>query len=459
MAKSHNPPSIKLGGPLKLAARNLTRSAGRYALSAVGNAVGKATTRLTDYVEGGGDAKELLGIVTGSSGRTGKIKGFAKMAWGGLKRKLGFGGGEGGKFKFQNIEETLDMGAPRRLVYNQWTQFADWPSYMKKVERVVQDEDQKLTFQVKIFWSRRTWQSTIQEQVPDEKIIWTSQGAKGYVDGSVTFHELTPDMTRVLVALMYYPKGFMEIVGGIWRPQGRRARLEFKHFRRHLMNHVLRDPEQVEGWRGVIHEGEVVKDHETALREEQEAQEAEERAAREEERAGEPGEREGERPGPEERGEGEEPEGEEPEGEEPEGEEPEGEEPEGEEPEGEEPEAGPGRRAERGGGPARREERGEAPPRREQRQGGRPGREERPERETGPRRREDREGARERGGRLGRFGRRSVPEEAAEYGGVERPGSPEADEQYEGYEEPREYEERRPGRRGSGRGPGGAREQ
>jgi hypothetical protein len=163
------------------------------------------------------------------------------------------------------------------LVYNQWTQFADWPTLMKKVEKVVQEEDQKLTFQAKIFWSRRTWQSTIQEQVPDEKIIWTSQGAKGSVDGTVTFHEITPDLTRVLVSLVYHRKGLMELVGGLWRAQGRRVRLEFKHFRRHLMTDALRHPDDIEGWRGTIHEGEVVKDHETALREEREAEERDER--------------------------------------------------------------------------------------------------------------------------------------------------------------------------------------
>ena len=34
------------------------------------------------------------------------------------------------------------------------------------------------------------------------------------------------------------------------------------------MAHVLLKPDEVEGWRGVIEDGEVVKDHETALREE-----------------------------------------------------------------------------------------------------------------------------------------------------------------------------------------------
>ncbi|GAA1510568.1 hypothetical protein GCM10009677_49360 [Sphaerisporangium rubeum] len=332
------------GSPIKGAALSLAKSAGRYALSKFGDRVQKTTTRLTDYVQGGGDVQGLVGAVTGSSGKTGKLKAFAQTAWGGLKRKFGLGGkGETGKFKFYNIIESQDIGAPVSLVYNQWTQFADWPSFMKKVEKVVQESDEKITFQAKVFWSRRTWQATIQEQSPDEKIIWNSQGAKGSADGSVTFHELAPQMTRVLVSMVWTPKGFMEKTGGIWRAQGRRARLEFKHFRRQVMNDALQHPDDIEGWRGVIHEGEVVKDHETAVREEREAKEREEqeREDREAEERAERGEQEPE-------------EGEEFEGEEPE--EPE----EGEEPEETEETGEPAGRRGRGG---RREEGEERRPR------------------------------------------------------------------------------------------------
>jgi hypothetical protein len=79
-------------------------------------------------------------------------------------------------------------------------------------------------------------------------------------------------MTRVLLVLEYYPQGLFERTGNIWRAQGRRARLEFKHFRRHAMTNVLLHREEVEGWRGTIHDSEVVQTHEEAL----EAERAEE---------------------------------------------------------------------------------------------------------------------------------------------------------------------------------------
>ena len=182
-------------------------------------------------------------------------------------------GGGGRKIKVTNIVESIDVGAPVSLTYNQWTQWSDFPKFMKKVENVDQpkEEQAKTSWKAQVFWSHRVWEATIREQVPDDKIIWRSKGAKGYVDGAVTFHELAPSLTRILMVLEYHPQGLFERTGNIWRAQGRRARLELKHYRRHLMTEVLLNPDDIEGWRGTIHDGEVVESHEDAIaREEKE---------------------------------------------------------------------------------------------------------------------------------------------------------------------------------------------
>ena len=59
----------------------------------------------------------------------------------------------------------------------------------------------------------------ILEQVPDEKIMWRSEGEKGRVDGAVTFHELAPNLTRILVVLEYYPQGLFERTGISRQPE------------------------------------------------------------------------------------------------------------------------------------------------------------------------------------------------------------------------------------------------
>jgi hypothetical protein len=107
--------------------------------------------------------------------------------------------------------------------------------------------------------------------VPDERIIWRSKGQKGHVDGAVTFHELAPNLTRILLVLEYHPQGMFERTGNLWRAQGRRTRLELKHFRRHMMTEGILHADELEGWRGTIHDGEVAESHEDAMdREEKE---------------------------------------------------------------------------------------------------------------------------------------------------------------------------------------------
>jgi uncharacterized membrane protein len=185
-----------------------------------------------------------------------------------VSKSLGGGGKSGGKgggkgMKVTNIVEQIDIGAPLELTYNVWTQFQDFPTFMKKVETVNQEEEAKLSWKAQVFLSHRSWRSTITEQIPDNRIVWKSEGDKGHVDGTVTFHALgEPELTRVMVVLEYHPGGVVENIGNLWRAQGRRVRLELKHFRRHVMTQVITNPDEVTGWRGEIRDGEVVSDGE-----------------------------------------------------------------------------------------------------------------------------------------------------------------------------------------------------
>ncbi|WP_327121303.1 SRPBCC family protein [Nocardia sp. NBC_01730] len=278
-------------GHLQQSLQDLAGTLAGRALAGFSDTMSGTAERLNQYAEG--DGGNLLSAVTGveklaegkspmqaamSAGMAG-IKHTAKKTFQGVKESLvgGKGKGSGGKkLKLTNIVEQIDVGAPIRLTYDQWTQFADFPKFMKKVEQVEQATDEKLAWTGKVFWSRRTWESTVLEQVPFERIVWRSKGAKGYIDGAVTFHELTPDLTRVIMVLEYHPGGFFEKTANLWRAVGRRARLELKHFQRHVMTESLLHPDDIEGWHGEIRDKQVVKDDETARREEQDRAEDEE---------------------------------------------------------------------------------------------------------------------------------------------------------------------------------------
>ena len=261
---------------LKSAGQDLLHNLGGKALDTVNDKLSGLTDKLSDIGENGGvagkaAAKAGENVAEGKNPVTGGLKGLA----GGVKDKLtgGGGGGSGEKgTKATNIIESIDVGVPVRVAYNQWTQFGDFAQMMKKVEKADAEEDNKITFKAQIWWSHREWEATILEQVPDERIVWRSKGEKGYVNGAVTFHELAPSLTRILVVLEYHPQGLFERTGNLWRAQGRRARLELKHFRRHVMTQSILDADEIDGWRGVIHDGEVVETHEEHV----EAEEAEE---------------------------------------------------------------------------------------------------------------------------------------------------------------------------------------
>ncbi|HET9893851.1 MAG TPA: SRPBCC family protein [Streptosporangiaceae bacterium] len=262
---------------LKGEARSLMQALAERALASVRDKVTGSVGRLIDYADGGGGSG-LLSAVTGGgnsdggSSVGGAVLGTAGKAVTGLMSRGGgsggSGGGQGRNLKVTNIVEEIDVGVPVRLAYNQWTQFTEFPSFMKKVESVEQEADETTKWKVQILWSHRGWESTTKRQIPDDRIVWTSKGQRGHVDGTVSFHELGPNLTKVLVVLEYYPQGGFEHIGNLWRAQGRRTRLELKHFRRHVMTQAVLHGDEIEGWRGVIEDGEVVKDHETALEEE-----------------------------------------------------------------------------------------------------------------------------------------------------------------------------------------------
>ncbi len=255
--------------------QDMMKAFGQKGLESVTERLNGATDSLNDVANNGGVMGKAVGkgaeaAASGDNPVTGALKGSLSGVKDKVKSALPGGGkSQKGGTKSTNIIESIDVGVPIDVAYNQWTQFQDFSGFMKKVDSAERNEDTKVTFKAQVFWSHRTWESTILEQVPDERIVWRSKGAKGHVDGAVTFHELAPNLTRILVVLEYYPQGLFERTGNIWRAQGRRARLELKHFRRHVMTRTILEPDELEGWRGEIRDGEVVRSHEEVVEQEQ----------------------------------------------------------------------------------------------------------------------------------------------------------------------------------------------
>ncbi|MBZ6204596.1 SRPBCC family protein [Streptomyces olivaceus] len=250
-------------------------------LTGVGTKLGETTGKLNDIAEGNSPGFAKLALDGGrklAEGKSpvraafevgaGKVKdnvvgAFKNLTGGGRGRKKG-GGGQ----KPTVIIEYVDVGVPVRTAYDQWTQYQDFSTFAKGVKSANRGDDTSSDWQLKVFWSNRSWKAKTTEQVPDDRISWTSEGAKGTTKGVVSFHELADNLTRVVLVIEYYPKGLFEKTGNIWRAQGRRARLDLKNY----VRHITFKGEADDGWRGEIRDGEVVRSHEDAVAEEEEEQ-------------------------------------------------------------------------------------------------------------------------------------------------------------------------------------------
>ncbi|WP_405683353.1 SRPBCC family protein [Streptomyces sp. NBC_00057] len=239
-----------------------------------GDKLTDVTGQLTDVAESGslpaigsrilqGDSPLKAFVGEKAKGVKDKVVGKVKEAFGGGKGKRKSSGG-----KVMNITEVLDVGVPLRVAYDHWTQYDQFSSFAKGVRDVSKSDEMSSDWKVKVGPSSRSFKATVQEQIPDDRIVWTSEGAKGTTRGAVSFHELAPSLTRIALVVEYYPSGFFEKTGNLWRAQGRRMRLDFKHFQRY----VSLAQEEPEGWRGEIRDGEVVVSHEEAMEEEEAAE-------------------------------------------------------------------------------------------------------------------------------------------------------------------------------------------
>ncbi|MGV9422858.1 SRPBCC family protein [Streptomyces sp. NPDC003656] len=241
--------------------------------------VGKTGDRLSDLTEQLLDSADNGGFLTGVGGRLlqgeSPLKAIVSEKAGNIKDNLlgkakdvfgkGKGKGKSGTTKVMNMIEVLDVGVPLRKAYDHWTEYGEFSGFTKGVRSVSQHGEVDSDWKVKVGPSTRGWKATVETQIPDDRIVWNSEGAKGTTHGCVSFHELAPSLTRIVLVVEYYPSGFFEKTGNIWRAQGRRLRLDFKNFQRY----VTFTDKDVEGWRGEIRDGEVVRTHEEAMEEEE----------------------------------------------------------------------------------------------------------------------------------------------------------------------------------------------
>jgi uncharacterized membrane protein len=149
-----------------------------------------------------------------------------------------------------SITEAIDVDAPVSTVYNQWTQFEEFPRFMDGVEAVRQLDDVTLHWKASIAGKTHEWDARITEQHPDERVAWASVDGKTNA-GAVTVHRLNDAQTRVTVQMDWEPEGIVEGVGGALGFDSRRVKGDLERFKELVESRGR----ETGGWRGDVPAG------------------------------------------------------------------------------------------------------------------------------------------------------------------------------------------------------------
>ena len=147
----------------------------------------------------------------------------------------------------ERIKKSIEVDCPLSQVYNQWTQFEEFPNFMEGVKEVRQLDNQRLHWLAEIGGKEKQWTAKIIEQIPDDRIAWQSESGE-YTSGVVDFAKLGADRTRVTLELSYDPKGFVENAGDALGLVSRRIENDLDRFKEFIENRGR----ETGAWRGTI---------------------------------------------------------------------------------------------------------------------------------------------------------------------------------------------------------------
>ena len=128
------------------------------------------------------------------------------------------------------VEQTIQVDVPIGTAYNQWTQFEDFPRFMKGIEEIRQVDDRTVHWVAEFGGERHEWDAEITEQAPEERVAWRNVDGKDNA-GVVTFHKIDNDTTRVAVQMDWAPEGLKEKIGAALGADDRRVKGDLERFK------------------------------------------------------------------------------------------------------------------------------------------------------------------------------------------------------------------------------------
>jgi uncharacterized membrane protein len=147
----------------------------------------------------------------------------------------------------ERIEKSIEVNAPLSSVYNQWTQFEEFPQFMDGVQEVRQLEDNRLFWRAEIAGKTTEWEAEIYEQIPDTRIAWRSTSGAPNA-GAVSFQIVDAATTKVSLVVDYQPLGVVEKVGDALGLVSGRVEGDLRRFKSFIEGRGV----ETGAWRGEI---------------------------------------------------------------------------------------------------------------------------------------------------------------------------------------------------------------
>ncbi len=145
------------------------------------------------------------------------------------------------------IEKSVDVVAPVRTAYNQWTQFESFPVFMEGVDRIIQETPTRTHWETSIGGVSREFDAEITEQHPDERIAWRAVDGQHHA-GVVTFHRIDDRTTRVHLQMEYEPESLTEKAGTALGVVGHRIQGDLNRFK----EFIEQNDGETGAWRGDV---------------------------------------------------------------------------------------------------------------------------------------------------------------------------------------------------------------
>ncbi|MET9954063.1 SRPBCC family protein [Streptomyces sp. NPDC006339] len=144
------------------------------------------------------------------------------------------------------VHDTIEVTAPLREVYDQWTQFEEFPRFMDGVEEVRQLDDRHCHWRTKVAGVTREFDTEIVDQLPDERISWRTVEGDIKQKGVVTFQRVDDTHTRVSLAMDVEPQSMVDKAGTALGVVDSRVEGDLHRFKEYMED---RD-RATGGWRG-----------------------------------------------------------------------------------------------------------------------------------------------------------------------------------------------------------------